>query len=287
MAGGPVARLDETTREALIQELRAGLTSQTGWKRIHVAESLIRQGDSTVVRQAFVHQIDSTEPKLRIGIWRVLAQSSQNEVERKAMTGRIRDAFMDRNGPDRVHAAESLGKLGYVPTPKERAAFEEVISGDDPDLSAYAIWVLARSGDAADRKRLVSLLDSDQSGVRLIAAFAMSLSDSQWSQEDLDQLFRATKEEPADSFARPFLLEASWKLATSTEDESVYREQVRELARSGQPEFRYHAISTLAELGTIEDIPLLKQIRHEENANLTLAAADALLRIDRRMTRRF
>ena len=95
-----------------VAELRDALRTETAWVRVHAAEALLRNGLPEGVEEVFLPEAETSPPKHRIGVWRVLAQGQQDPAKRERYIGRIRAAFLDLDGPDRLHAAETLGKLG-------------------------------------------------------------------------------------------------------------------------------------------------------------------------------
>jgi len=97
-----------------INDLQHILHTEERWVKVHAAEFLLWNG---VLREE-VYQVYlaenarySSEPQYRIGIWRVLAQASNTESERQQWIAKIQAAYADENGPDRLHAIETLAKL--------------------------------------------------------------------------------------------------------------------------------------------------------------------------------
>src|SRR4051812_1691055 len=118
-AAAIAAPVDAALRDRAARVLHDALASGARWIEVHAAEALIAAGggdaDRDQVRGAFERELAAhgSEPEYRIGIWRVLAQAAPGD--RDAWVRRIADAFLDAAGPDRLHASESLGKLGYRP----------------------------------------------------------------------------------------------------------------------------------------------------------------------------
>ena len=56
---------------------------------------------------------------------RVLSRASEKSADRDMWKHRIRDVFVDRTQPDRLHAIECLAKLKYAVQPTELDVFEE------------------------------------------------------------------------------------------------------------------------------------------------------------------
>ena len=58
-----------------VAELRAALRTETAWVRVHAAEALLRNGLPEGVEEVFLPEAETSPPKHRIGVWRVLAQA--------------------------------------------------------------------------------------------------------------------------------------------------------------------------------------------------------------------
>lgn len=138
--------------------------------------------------------------------------------------GLILSAFLDLEGPDRLHALESLAKLGYrigdassdsSVTIMESAAgkkgapkvdaFREAAASTDPEMRAYAAWVFLNSPTSTGRDReaeikLRSIISGQETG-KLAAAFAIG-SAAKIDTETWDALARAWKDDNSDSLTR-------------------------------------------------------------------------------------
>ena len=109
-------RITPELRDEALRVLRETLDRETLWIKVHAAEYLLALDHPEGVKEAFTKELQDHggEPQYRIGIWRVLARAAYNEKERQEQTKKIRDVFFDTASPDRLHAAETLAKLGYV-----------------------------------------------------------------------------------------------------------------------------------------------------------------------------
>ena len=165
-----------TQRDRLLLTLEREMATNSGWVRIHAAEALIDHGRAQKVVLSFSGEADTAAPPYRIGVWRVLARSADTEEQRQAFTERIRRTMLDPQAPDRIHAAESLAKLGAARLADRPALVEWLATLDEP-ASVYPLWLLVLSGDssgpASSEARLSALLDSSDSTARLRAAFAL------------------------------------------------------------------------------------------------------------------
>ena len=108
---------DQNLRKESVGQLRDSLTAQQRWVKVHAAEFLVSLDYRDGVFEEFSEELrlHGEEPKYRVGIWRVLAQLNQHDrtVFREHLQ-RIEAALLDETGIDRIHAVESLAKLGVA-----------------------------------------------------------------------------------------------------------------------------------------------------------------------------
>mgnify|MGYP001013405766 CR=1 FL=1 len=136
--------------------------------KVHAAEALLWTGYPENVRELFLNEPD-TEPRYRIGVWRVLAQAAPCLDERKDYENKILAVLLEPNAPDRTHAAETSGKLGV--TSHDPEVIHLAAEGDG-SCQAMARWVMANSGDEKDEAYLAELLESSDAAARGCAAYA-------------------------------------------------------------------------------------------------------------------
>ncbi|MDD4788871.1 MAG: hypothetical protein PHO07_17000, partial [Pirellulales bacterium] len=182
LAAGPSAAGEQTPqvtselRGRAVSTLRDVLERQERWVKVHAAEFLLGLDYPEGVEREFTEELErhGTEPEYRIGIWRVLAKAAYDPRENRRFIARIRDVFLDSAAPDRLHAAETLAKLGYaIPQETgaagggepERQAFERAAGGGD-SMAVYARWVLLNSDPRRDDSRLAEMLSSADAGGR-------------------------------------------------------------------------------------------------------------------------
>ncbi len=287
-----------TDRRRLVEILQKEMATQTGWVRVHAAEALVHHGYGAGVAAAFAPEADTAAAPLRIGVWRVLATASPDETVRTAFVGRIRAAFLNPDGPDRLHAAEALAKLG-VCRKEDRPALEAYLAEQGQALGAFACWVMALSGDVADVDRLAGLLESTDPVARLRAGVALgrlaggvenlSLRSSTVGatrESPLpsmkERLSIAAGKEPADSPAAVYLACAAYRAG----GEASHRDRVLYYLQNGKTSERYEAALALGARGDEADLPLLTPLLDHAEADVRIGAADASLRILRRTPHR-
>jgi len=284
-------QVDASLRERAVSKIRRVLEQEQKFVKVHAAEFLLALDYVEGVQQVFLKELElhGTEPQYRIGIWRVLARAAAREEERKEWVKKIRDVFMDPAAPDRLHAVETLAKLGYAVSkkePEELAAMEQAARPEAAPLTPYAAWVLLNSGQPDAEKaeaRLAALLDSDDVDIRMGAAYAFRHQPAV-SAAAQKKLLAAVEREPAESKARVFVVAAAAIHAPGDQRASLKAELVRRVA-AGSEEDRVEAGRALAEIADSSDLPLMVPLIDDPSADLGATAADAVLRIGRRVPR--
>ena len=273
-------------RERAVEALREAFQTQTQWKRVHAAEALLRQGyDREKVLATFEEELRRAgdEPKYRIGIRRVLARASTDPVQRQQRIDDIVACFLDSEGPDRVHAAETLGKLGWKPAAEQMQAFVKAAESGETSLAAYACWPVANADPAKGQNRLAALLDAADPGVRGQAAYVLRhqqrLQPGVW-----EQLVRAADKQEDGSNAQMAMVGAAC-IQADPAHRAEWKKKVLKFAETGTPGQRYQACLVLGQVGDASDVPLLKSLLDAEESDVRVGAAVALLRIDRRRPR--
>ncbi|MBI3399841.1 MAG: hypothetical protein HY048_00350 [Acidobacteria bacterium] len=264
--------------------LREALEKEQSWTKVHAAEALLSVGHPEGVMSTFERELTSKggEPQYRIGIWRVLAQAATTEHDRDQWVGKVLAAFLDTDGPDRLHAAETLAKLGYRARGPEAEAFDLAGRAGRGSLAVDARWVLANSGQADGEQRLAEMLSSDDGGTREDAAYAIrhlrSLSPSGW-----DRLVAAAEREPVSSGVRSALMSAAFLHAPPAEHarKASFRAEVVKYAAAGTNDQKFEACAVLGLAGEADVLPLLGGLLDSRDADLRVGAAQAILRIIR------
>jgi len=268
-------------RNQSVQVLRQALQDERGRVRIRAAEALLWNNYSEGVKEAFSTEAAEPGSSHEIGVWQILAQAtlrkSQHELERQQYVDRILEAFLSSEGERGSRAAAALAKLDYAGRPAELLR----LAGEGEGVRQVdARWLLAASGTDEDQTGLASRLESGDPAVRARAAFALRRLEN-IRPEVGAALERALSTEAADSHVRVYLLSALYAHGTGTPGpEAVLQSYVEK----GTREQRLEAIEALAQAGGTDQIPLLEPllVRQGTDAEIRVAAANALLRIERR-----
>lgn len=274
--------VSDEARSTKVSTLRRVLNDTLQWEKVHAASYLLQLDYRDGVHDVFLEEEAQRGkvPYYRIGIWRVLA-ASQEEERQKWLT-RIHQVAADTSAPDRVHAVESLAKLG-VPTKLQPAT-------KDPILNFFIRWANGQL-TGSDWSHTVDFFlqtiagERHDAGLRerRLAAYALRnsgrLNVAQWSR--LTELALRTD---APHELRVYTLAAA--LATAPRDSlatrhfSILKDQLISLTRGGSVAERIERSLALAENGTEDDLPLLNA--SDTDSGVQAAAAYASLRIDRR-----
>ena len=210
IAGCETEKEMTTERSQLVAFLEHEMMSNTQWLRIHAAEGLLDNGESKQkVAELFRSEASTATAPYRIGVWRVLARSTDGE-ERLGCIEKIRAVVGDATATDRISAAESLGKLNAAER-SDRPVIMEWLKTADDATAPFPRWNLVLSSTAAERtaeeEALAKLLSSSDPVARLRAAFALGrLKDL--SSTSVTKFREQLKVEPADSIARVYLITA-------------------------------------------------------------------------------
>jgi hypothetical protein len=300
----PAVRDNPLTTRCLT-DLRKTMNSQQQWVKVHAAEYLIWTGQSEGVRDAFLQEEKrfGTQSPYRIGICRVLAQAALTDNERNKWISKILAVFADTSATDRVHAAETLAKLGIASSEHYPDLTTRAIEGTDAILSIYTRW--GNSLTAAAKNALVedfiSIISSNSDGnLRNTAAYAIrhvGVSDNnQWN-----KLAEIALAEPRESDSRLSILSAALVGAPdgSRKSKSFFelKKRLLESANSTSKDDRAEMCAALAVRGTADDLPLLVSMLDNKNpiadgqktgrplhdappnADVRAAAAHAILKI--------
>lgn len=258
------------------------MNSNSGWVRIHAADALLDHHHSQPVAPSFAPEADAAAPPYRIGVWRVLARAETTAEQRQGFVERIRRAMLDPQAPDRVHATESLAKLGAA-SPSDNPILAEWLATAAEPASPYVLWLLALSGSNVGQTccetRLADLLDSSDRTVRLRAAFALGRI-SAISTASLQRLQRCLELEPEDSPARCYIAAALLRhTARDTSGAARLRRILATCLVRGQLAEQLEAATTLGMRGTSADLAALTRLLRSPEADARIGAASGLLYI--------
>lgn len=257
-------------RESL-QMLRQVVFSPTFWVKVHAIEFLADLGYHREALQYTEGQLASfaSVPQKRIGFWRCKYRLSDTENDQKKWLDKIKDAYQNTSGPDRIHAAETLAKLGF----SLRHFDDRIVETDlksETDLSAFVLWgyALPMQGEvSADFEKLFTMLDNQNAGFRKIAAyslgFMMRFPEARWR-----VLAERALNEPEHSPAYPYMLSAAYMVNSSSKDQDLIlkiKRKLIDLKDVQEKSARIELCRALAVNGRKTDLPLLRNLLHLKN----------------------
>ncbi|MFO7823926.1 MAG: sodium/solute symporter [Cyclobacterium sp.] len=293
--------VSDELREKAVKELDQVMQSQESWVKVHAAEYKIWSGYRESVRETFLEEKSKWESQspYRIGIWRVLAQS--DPASEKEYIDKIVKAFQNKQGADRIHAAETMAKLGHNLNEWAPEATIEVLEGPVNSLYVYTLWSTLQGEDDISALMDLALDRQLDDLLRMQAAYAIRNEENMipW-----DELAREALAVPDNSLARVYLLAAAYVHALENERNSSTFHSIKEelLAYKNAPNKgeRMEMAIALGKAGQAGDLPVLKDMLENKNpieepevpdnagpldqanADIRATAAYSILTLDRR-----
>ena len=269
----------EYLRSQSLYVLREAVSQETEWVKVHAAEGLLVNGYPEDVAASFEADLASAEPPYRVGVLRVLAQTAGKD--KKLRTTRIDQVlaiFNDQNAGDRLHALETLAKLGYG---QRTDAVLEAAKPDAGRFQVYARWIIANSGTPADQASLAELVAGDDATLRTGAAYALrhrkAISPAALSAVEAAGAAQQA-EAPDDVY-----LQSAWFVHCPPDRKLAARSALLTFLDSDKKHERNEVCLGLGYAGGARDVPILaKLLRDDPEADVRVYAAFALLRLARR-----
>jgi len=256
--------------------LHQALSEGKVWVKVHAAESLLWTGHPEGVRDIFLEEEKTAGPQYRIGVWRVLAQAAPDEQARKQYVDKITAVFFDLKASDRLHASETLGKLGYTSHDPEVL---RVAEKGEKSFQSMARWIMANSGDAKDEAYLAELLTSEDPETRSCSAYALRFLKT-IRPETYAKLKAAAEKEPHDSQQRALILSPAYLHAPEADKTSIHA-QLIQYADTGTKDDKREVCAALGRRPNPEDLPILTRLLDDPDLDAQAGAAEAILRIAR------
>ncbi|MDB6170601.1 MAG: hypothetical protein JWM88_3465 [Verrucomicrobia bacterium] len=244
-----------------VQTVRAKATlhevmdQEQSWVKIHAAEALMAGGEAVAIRDHFLRVAPAADTlPYRIGVWRVLANTSPTAAERADCVARIEKVFMDPAATDRSQAIESLCKLRHRVTGPTLDRVREIAADKASPLLPLALWSLRLANEPDALERLDGLLRSTDVTQRLVAAYALRLLREN-DPAALRALAAAADAEPADSRAYPYLLSAAFALDADPARRPDWRAALEKILAAASMDARFEACHGLLGQVRRSDLP--------------------------------
>ncbi|EPR69306.1 sodium:solute symporter [Cyclobacterium qasimii] len=204
--------LTEENKTLSYEVLDKVMHEEEQWVKVHAAEYKLQVGLSEGVYETFLEQLSLFEDQspYRIGIWRVLAKSAPTENERQLYIDKIIGVFKDTEATDRIHAAETLAKLGVPVSSLAKATTDEILQGEKGSLWVYTLWASMQGQEKTNNPMLDALILGIREEIpRLQAAYALQM-EGNIPEDKWESLATKALDEPGTSIAKVYLLTAAY-----------------------------------------------------------------------------
>ncbi len=259
----------EALRNDCLADLRNLLLHQQEWIKVHAAEYLLWTDYASGVDSVFTKEERTLHetPKYRIGIWRVLAQATDIPSEREKWIQRILAAHLDTNGNDRIHAVESLAKLGFSVYPEYQELTTMSVSEGSSPLALYTRWSIAYASPEKAAETVAFMVDlineplygDDELSPRIASFILRQLGIKQLKQ--WETLRDAALQSSHSAGLRASLLATAWITAPETASKKdVANMKVSLMSLDRSPDVLPHMMMGLAAKGGAEDLAVAEAI---------------------------
>jgi HEAT repeat protein len=243
--------------------------------KVHAGEALVLNNYTDGVEAIFT-QLQHEKPDYTTGATRVLARLYHNSPEkRSACINLIIDRFVhaDSTHP-RLVALESLGKLGYSnPLPEIVQQAQTGVGG----FKAMARWVLSNGGTKESEDSLAALLSSPEVTDYRGTAYALRFKQSV-SADTYQKLTACANRLPDSAAGKVYVVSALFVHTPNTEEVK----QALLSYTKGAANERYETAEALSLKGHADDLSILNQLLHDEDNDVRVAAANAIIKIHAR-----
>ncbi len=284
-----------------LNKLKEATRSNDFWVRVHAYEFLQQLGYHEWVDSSFYGLLDvyGNEPEKRIGVWRIGVRGGKTKKEKENYIDKIRDVYLNAKSPDRLHAAETLAKLGVsLKTFPPGLVSNDLESGGV--LRGFVLWgnsLPADPGGEIDIQGLLELFPTEKKEVQEILAYGIMKMKAEIPQE-----VRLEMEGITADFSFSNLTRNRISLALTADNHQVMgdtgiKDHYRNMILSNVKSTRFEACEMMAYYGDKTLIPDLyrvltgqnvlesgegRSVLESMNLDCQSAAAFALLSIERK-----
>ena len=271
----PQAQTNKINTNRCIATLKeAMLSGETFIIKVHAAEALISNHHMEGIDSLFSTLIQEAPANL-YGASRVLARVHKNNPAKyDIFINNLVSAFLHADSlRGRLIALESLAKLGYHQPLKE---IVQLAASGENGLMGMARWVLANSGKAVDEARLAEPLTSSVGLDYRYAAYSLRFFKK--IQATSYSLLQTCNKRIADTDpAKVYVLSSLFVHAGAVISKQAKLHLFTFL--NGAVGERYEVAEALALKGTKADMDVLHKLLSDENMDVRVAAANAILKI--------
>ncbi len=247
---------------------------ETFFIKVHAAENLIFHVHTEGLDTTFA-RLQTVSPDNYIGSARVLARLYKHQPEKYQhyINQLLYEFKQSTNRRASLTALESLGKLEYKNLLPELEAYADT---GTMGFKGMARWVLSNNNSKATENRLSALLLSGDILDYRYAAYALRFKDK-INKLSLTRLRDCLKRLAARDIARVYV--ASSLFVHSRDRQKQKAKAILLTYLNGDVGQRYEVAEALGRAGNQSDIPTLGRLFVDENADVRVAAANALLRV--------
>lgn len=295
-------KMPGTITQKSVAGLNTVLHNEQKFIKVHAAEFLLwLNSGNDEVKKVFLKENEQfgNEPKYRIGIWRVLAQASTNETEKKEWIEKVMNVFTDTTAPDRIHAAETLAKLKTSPLSRFPEITTKTLNDSNNILSVYTMWATSYTSKKEEENNKTEFINylftSADTTIRKISAYVLAKSKN-LSVEEWETLADKALQEPAASPLKQTYLNTAFVTFAggNTEKHRRIKEELINGYKNFTAEQRIGLCQSLADSGGCEDAAIAISYLDNENseglyepnsplaADVRAYAAYAILKINNR-----
>lgn len=258
--------------------LRDALVREQGFIRIHAGETLVALGESTAMHAFFLKETSSSDPRYLVGVWRILAQSAPNLIERSAWIARLEQSASTPGSATQLVAIESLNKLNRVLTGIPLAAVKDMMADATDASRPFLHWAEALAGNPDAIHSLVQLLQSPVPAARSRAAYALRHL-KPGDRSVLTKLAAAAMRETLGTNPHIFLLSACVALDADPAQTPAWRTALSQALLNGSDAAAYEASSALTDNFPGSELPHLAELLNASAGDRQIACAKILASI--------
>lgn len=270
------ARADESAQAR--DTLMRVMTEEAGWIKVHSAEVLSRYGQQPAVRRVFLaeERRHGTTSAYRIGVWRVLADAATAPDERSEWLGRIEAVFMDPKASDRLHALESLCKLGWIARGPQVMVLQDWCAAASPAEAVFGYWALALAGRHEVIQILRARIADPESLVRIRAAAVLRRMAVR-EPSVLEALAAATKVEARTFLEQAHVTGAALAANADPRQATIWQTSLERVIQTGTPAEAYVAWQGLLGRVTAAEVARIAPAWSSASGDFAVGAAWAVL----------
>lgn len=265
---------DTLCQQALTQLKQAVINGETFFIKVHAAENLIRHHQTDGLEDEFL-KLKMASPDNLIGSTRVLARLSKSNPDQyqKYISQLLQQFEHGSSTKIQLTALESLGKLGYY---EPLAMIKSYADTGNNGFKGMARWILANSGKTPDEDRLSELLLSKLEVDYRYAAYALRFK-AQVNIQTIQRLYACLQKLNTDDAARIYVA-SSLFVHGKAADRATARPVLLSYLK-GEVGQRYELAEALGSGEQQNDLVVLKQLMADENTDVRVAAANAILNV--------